>query len=60
VTYDDYKDDIEKSTAFQDQVKTLEEYIGIYNTIKGSLIDEEDQDGAEMDFRTLNSMEKTQ
>ncbi|OWV36285.1 deoxyribonuclease [Bacillus spizizenii] len=50
VTYDDYNDDIEKSTALQEQVKTLEEYIGIYTTIKGSLIDEEDQDGPEPDF----------
>ncbi|WP_338731777.1 type I restriction endonuclease subunit R [Bacillus subtilis] len=53
VTYDDYNDDMEKSTALQEQVKTLEEYIGIYNTIKGSLIDEEDQDGPEPDFSDI-------
>ncbi|WP_425671403.1 type I restriction endonuclease subunit R [Bacillus subtilis] len=53
VTYDDYNDDIEKSTALQEQVKTLEEYIGIYHTIKGSLIDEEDQDGPEPDFSDI-------
>lgn len=53
VTYDDYNDDMEKSAALQEQVKTLEEYIGIYNTIKGSLIDEEDQDGAEPDFSDI-------
>ncbi|MCY7864455.1 HsdR family type I site-specific deoxyribonuclease [Bacillus spizizenii] len=53
VTYDDYNDDMEKSAALQEQVKTLEEYIGIYNTIKGSLIDEEDQDGTEPDFSDI-------
>ncbi|GAF66061.1 type I restriction-modification system restriction subunit [Bacillus sp. TS-2] len=47
VTYDDYNDDMEKSKALQEQVKTLEEYIGVYNTIKGSLIDDEGGDGAE-------------
>ena len=53
VTYDDYNDDMEKSAALQEQVKTLEEYIGIYNTIKGSLIDEERQDGPELDFSDI-------
>ncbi|WP_342542723.1 HsdR family type I site-specific deoxyribonuclease [Paenisporosarcina sp. FSL H8-0542] len=40
VTYDDYNDDMEKSVALQEQVKVLEEYIGAYNTVKGSLIDD--------------------
>ncbi|PIC67281.1 deoxyribonuclease [Sporosarcina sp. P21c] len=40
VTYDDYNDDMEKSQALQDQVKVLVEYVGIYNTVKGSLTDE--------------------
>ncbi|WHY72644.1 type I restriction endonuclease subunit R [Fictibacillus enclensis] len=40
VTYDDYNDDMEKSKVLQEQVKTLEEYIGIYNTVKGSLVDD--------------------
>ncbi|KAF6535175.1 type I restriction endonuclease subunit R [Bacillus sp. EKM208B] len=53
VTYDDYNDDMEKSAALQEQVKTLEEYIGIYHTIKGSLIDEERQDGPELDFSDI-------
>ncbi|WP_434787354.1 type I restriction endonuclease subunit R [Bacillus velezensis] len=53
VTYDDYNDDMEKSAALQEQVETLEEYIGIYNTIKGSLIDEERQDGPESDFSDI-------
>ncbi|AWG39567.1 MULTISPECIES: type I restriction endonuclease subunit R [Bacillus] len=53
VTYNDYNDDMEKSAALPEQVKTLEEYIGIYNTIKGSLIDEEGQDGPELDFSDI-------
>ncbi|MGN7291061.1 type I restriction endonuclease subunit R [Bacillus velezensis] len=53
VTYDDYNDDMEKSAALPEQVKTLEEYIGIYHTIKGSLIDEERQDGPELDFSDI-------
>jgi type I restriction enzyme, R subunit len=40
VTYDDYNDEMEKSKTLQVQVKTLEEYIGVYNTVKGSLVDE--------------------
>jgi len=40
VTYDDYNDDMEKSKVLQDQMIILEEYIGIYNTVKGSLIEE--------------------
>ena len=42
VTYDDYNDDMEKSQALQDQVKVLEDYVGIYNTVKGSLTDEKE------------------
>jgi len=38
VTYDDYNNDMETSKSLQDQVKTLEDYLGVYNTIKGSLI----------------------
>lgn len=53
VTYDDYNDDMEKSKALQEQVKTLEEYIGIYNTVKGSLEDERNQDGPEPDFSDI-------
>lgn len=50
VTYDDYNNEMEKSTALQEQVKTLEEYIGVYNTIKGSLVEEGGKDGPEPDF----------
>jgi len=53
VTYDDYNDDMEKSKALQEQVKTLEEYIGIYNTVKGSLEDEGNQDGPGPDFSDI-------
>ena len=45
VTYDEFNDDIEKSPALLKQVQTLEDQVGIYNTIKGSLID--DGDGKE-------------
>ena len=37
VTYDDYNNDIETSKLLHEQVKTLEDYLGIYSTIKGSL-----------------------
>jgi len=40
VTYDNYNDDMEKSKVLPEQIKTLESYIGIYNTVKGSLINE--------------------
>ncbi len=50
VTYDDYNDDMEKSKKLVEQVKTLEEYIGVYNTVKGSLIDEGDDEGPEPDL----------
>lgn len=54
VTYDDYNDEMEKSKALQGQVKTLEEYIGVYNTVKGSLIDEGGDDGGtEPDFSDI-------
>jgi type I restriction enzyme, R subunit len=49
VTYDDYNDEMEKSKTLQEQVKTLEEYIGVYNTVKGSLV-EEGGDGTNPDF----------
>ncbi|MGB2872352.1 type I restriction endonuclease subunit R [Psychrobacillus psychrotolerans] len=53
VTYDDYNDDMEKSKALQEQVKTLEEYIGVYNTVKGSLVDEGGEDGTAPDFSDI-------
>ncbi|MEC2873304.1 type I restriction endonuclease subunit R, partial [Bacillus cereus] len=53
VTYNEYNDDMEKSKVLQEQVKTLEEYIGVYNTIKGSLVDEGGQDGPTLDFSDI-------
>lgn len=50
VTYDGYNDEMEKSKVLQEQVKTLEEYIGVYNTVKGSLVDEGNRDGTKPDF----------
>lgn len=42
VTYDEFNDEIVKSPTLLKQVQTLEDQIGIYNTIKGSLIDDSD------------------
>lgn len=53
ITYDEYNDDMEKSKVLQEQVNTLEEYIGVYNTVKGSLVDEEGQDGPKPDFSSI-------
>ncbi|PGO95876.1 deoxyribonuclease [Bacillus cereus] len=44
VTYDDYNDDMESSMSMQEQVHILEEQVGVYNTIKGSLVDQEEKD----------------
>ena len=52
-TYDDYNDEIEKSKALVEQIKTLEEYIGVYNTVKGSLVDEGDNDGERPDYSEI-------
>lgn len=55
VTYDDYNDDMESSTALQEQVKTLEDFLGVYNTVKGSLVNEPDPEGddPEPDFSEI-------
>jgi type I restriction enzyme, R subunit len=39
--------------SLQEQVKTLEEYIGVYNTVKGSLVDEGGSDGPGPDFSDI-------
>ncbi|KLV17492.1 MULTISPECIES: type I restriction endonuclease subunit R [Bacillus cereus group] len=44
VTYDDYNDDMESSKSLQEQVHILEEQVGVYNTIKGSLVENEEKD----------------
>ncbi|MDW0114365.1 HsdR family type I site-specific deoxyribonuclease [Sporosarcina saromensis] len=54
VTYDDYNDDMETSKVLQEQVKTLENYLGVYNTVKGSLMEEEgDGEEAQPDFSEI-------
>jgi type I restriction enzyme R subunit len=53
VTYNEYNDEMEQSYDIQNQVMMIEESIGVYHTIKGSLIDEEDTDEAEADFSAI-------
>ncbi|SHF02108.1 type I restriction enzyme, R subunit [Seinonella peptonophila] len=54
VTYDDYNDEMEQSKVLPEQVKKLEDYIGVYNTVKGSLVDEDGrQDGSGSDFSEI-------
>jgi len=40
VTYDDYNDEMEKSNSLKKQVMILEENLGLYQTIKGSIMKE--------------------
>lgn len=37
ITYDDYNDDMETSKALKSQVNIIEEQMGVYNTVKGSI-----------------------
>ncbi|TFJ93098.1 type I restriction endonuclease subunit R [Lentibacillus salicampi] len=53
VTYNEYNDDVEYSNALQDQVMTIGETVGIYNTVKGSLKDEEESEEPEADFSDI-------
>lgn len=53
VTYDDYNDEIENSPALQEQVKAIEEYIGVYNTVKGSLVSEGSREEPSTDFSNI-------
>lgn len=51
VTYDDYNNEMEASPALKEQVSILEEQIGTYETVKGSLMEmEEESDVTEEDF----------
>ncbi|KRN84685.1 deoxyribonuclease [Carnobacterium maltaromaticum] len=50
VTYDEYNDDITASAAIQEEVETLENYLGIYNTIKGSLVEDSQEETMPTDF----------
>lgn len=53
VTYNEYNDDIEYSTTLKDQVMTIEESVGVYNTVKGSLMDDEESAEPEVDFSDI-------
>ncbi|MGJ9458458.1 type I restriction endonuclease subunit R [Oceanobacillus sp. CF4.6] len=54
VTYNEYNDDVESSKALQGQVKIIEESVGIYNTVKGSLIEVDDGgEEEEVDFSDI-------
>ncbi|MFQ8741086.1 MAG: type I restriction endonuclease subunit R, EcoR124 family, partial [Enterococcus faecium] len=52
VTYNDYNDDMVKSPTLNNQIQLLEEQIGVYETVKGSLIEEEPEKEGE-DFSTI-------
>lgn len=53
VTYNEYNDDVESSKALQGQVKIIEESVGVYNTVKGSLIEVDDGGRGEVDFSDI-------
>lgn len=53
ITYDEYNTDIKKSKILQEKASTVEEYIGTYNTIKGSLIEEGEKGKTEVDFTDI-------
>lgn len=53
VTYDEYNNDIEKSKALQEKVATLEEYVGSYNTVKGSIVNEASKEFDRPDFSSI-------
>lgn len=52
VTYDDYNDDMVKSPTLNNQIQLLEEQIGVYETVKGSLMEEQSEKEGE-DFSTI-------
>ncbi|WP_147803876.1 type I restriction endonuclease subunit R [Alkalicoccus halolimnae] len=55
VTYDSYNNDMYTSPTLQEQVSTLEEEAGVYETVKGSLVelDREDEPGDDTNFSDL-------
>lgn len=53
VTYDDYNDDMESSAALNQQVGMIAEHIGLYETIKGSLIEDVEASGPEVDLSEI-------
>ncbi len=57
MTYDDYNDDMVQSSTLHNQIQLLEEQIGVYETVKGSLIEEEPEKEGE-DFQRSNFIVK--
>lgn len=55
VTYDSYNNDMDESKALNEQVNTIQEQAGIYETVKGSLIEleEEEEVDDDLDFSEL-------
>jgi len=53
VTYNEYNDEVEQSYQLQEEVMTIKESVGVYNTVKGSLIEEQDEDETEADFSDI-------
>jgi len=56
VTYDEYNDEMDDSKVLQEQVLTLEDHAGVYETVKGSLVEvsEEDGEGDSPDFSDIS------
>ncbi|WP_117168039.1 type I restriction endonuclease subunit R [Paraliobacillus sediminis] len=56
VTYDNYNNDMEQSDTLQEQVLVLKEQAGIYQTVKGSLVDIDpaDEDADSADFSEIS------
>ena len=52
VTYDNYNEEMEQSDVLKEQVSILEEQVGFYETIKGSLVDEQEEEGG-MNFSAI-------
>jgi len=52
MTYDEYNNDMETSKVLQERVKALEDYLGVYNTTKGSIIGTGDG-ASEADFSDI-------
>ncbi|MGJ0914711.1 type I restriction endonuclease subunit R [Enterococcus avium] len=53
VTYDEYNEDIVSSDALKTQVSILEEQVGVYQTVKGSLMEEPPVGVDPPDFSTI-------
>lgn len=49
VTYDNYNEEMEESDILKEQVSILEEQVGFYETVKGSLVDKEKNGGGKTD-----------